>query len=60
MHIILRKPGHPYFMNTVKLGTTEEVKDVGVYVNPTLKPSNYCKRAAEKARAVLNYKKLSL
>jgi hypothetical protein len=54
MHIGLRNPRHPYFMNGVKLGTTEEEKDVGVYVNPTLKPSNHCKRAADKARAVLN------
>jgi ribonuclease P/MRP protein subunit RPP40 len=58
MHIGLRNPRHPYFMNGVKLGTTEEEKDVGVYVNPTLKPSNHCKRVAEKARAVLYATKL--
>jgi predicted YcjX-like family ATPase len=41
-------------MNRVKLGTTEEEKNVGVYVDPTLKPSNHCKKVAEKARAILN------
>jgi hypothetical protein len=54
MHIGLRNPRHPYFMNGVKLGTTEEEKDVGVYVDPTLKPSNHCKKVVEKARAILN------
>jgi hypothetical protein len=35
------------------LGTTEEEKDVGIYVNPSLKPGMHCKKAANKAMAIL-------
>ncbi len=55
MHIRTNNPRTKYFINgyRTKLGTTEEEKDVGVYVNHSLKPSNHCKRAADKARAVM-------
>jgi hypothetical protein len=41
-------------MRGTKLKTTEEEKDMGVYVIKNLKPSSQCHRAAVRATAVLN------
>jgi hypothetical protein len=40
-------------MKGIKLGTTQEEKDVVVYVIPMLKPSTRCKKAADKAFSVI-------
>jgi hypothetical protein len=54
IHIGTNNPRTEYFINGTKLGTTEEEKDVGAYVNPSLKPSNHCKREADKAQQCLS------
>ncbi len=53
MHIGKNNPRNTYHMDGVTFGTTEEEKDVGIYVNPSLKPGTHCKKAANKAMAVL-------
>jgi hypothetical protein len=53
MHIGTNNPRYKYYMNGEELGCTNEEKDVGVYINTTLKPSSHCKRTANKAMAVL-------
>jgi hypothetical protein len=52
MHIGENNPRNLYYMNGVPLGTPEEEKDVGVYINPSLKPGAHC-TAANKPMAVL-------
>lgn len=54
MHIGKNNPQYEYFMKGKKLITTEEEKDVGVYVSKSLKPTNQCHWAATRATAVLN------
>ncbi len=54
MHVGRHNPQYEYFMKGKKLATTEEEKDVGVYVTKNLKPSTHCHRVATKASAVLN------
>jgi hypothetical protein len=49
-----------YFMRGVKLGTTEEERDIGVTVARNLKPSAQCNKAAGRATAVGAQKKLPL
>jgi tetrahydromethanopterin S-methyltransferase subunit G len=53
MHIGQNNPRYEYTMNGQTLSKTEEEKDIGVYVNHTLKPGNQCKKAAVKAGQVL-------
>jgi hypothetical protein len=48
------QPQYEYFMKGKKLATTEEEKDVGVYVTKNLKPSTHCHRVAIKESVVLN------
>jgi hypothetical protein len=45
---------HQYKQPHIQLlhGTTEEEKDVGIYISPSLKPGNHCRKAANKAQAV--------
>jgi hypothetical protein len=54
MHLGRHNPMYEYYMKGRKLATTEEEKDVGVYVTKNLKPSTQCHRAATRATAVLN------
>lgn len=54
MHVGRNNPEYDYFMNGVKVCTTEEEKDVGVMVTKNLKPSLQCSKAAGRATAVLN------
>jgi hypothetical protein len=54
MHVGRQNPHYEYQMKGKKLATTEEEKDVGVYVTKNLKPSSQCHRAAVRATAVLN------
>jgi hypothetical protein len=54
MHVGKHNPQFEYYMRGTKLKTTEEEKDVGVYVTKNLKPSSQCHRAAVRATAVLN------
>ena len=54
MHVGRHNPRYDYFMGGQKLATTEEEKDVGVYVTSNLKPSRQCHIAATRATAVLN------
>jgi hypothetical protein len=44
---------HKYYMKGTLLGTTEEEKYIGVYINPTLKPREHCRKAANKTMGVL-------
>jgi ribonucleases P/MRP protein subunit RPP40 len=53
MHLGNQNPKYEYTMNGQKLLISEEEKDVGVYVNTSLKPGNQCKKAATKATQVL-------
>jgi hypothetical protein len=46
MHDRRKNPEHDYYMNGVRLSIVEEEKDVGIRVNPSLKPARHCKRAA--------------
>jgi hypothetical protein len=52
MHIATNNPRFSYYVNRVKVDITEEKEDKGVSINPSLKPSNYCRKAAIKAQAV--------
>jgi ribonuclease P/MRP protein subunit RPP40 len=54
MHVGRHNPMYEYYMKGRKLATTEEEKDVGVYVTKNLKPCTQCHRAATRAKAVLN------
>jgi hypothetical protein len=40
-------------MKGTLLGTTEQAKDVGVYITPTMKPGEHCRKTANKAKGVL-------
>jgi hypothetical protein len=53
MHVGAHNPGYEYFMRGVKLGTTEEERDIGVTVSSNLKPAAQCSKAAGRATAVL-------
>jgi hypothetical protein len=53
MHIGKDNPRHKYYMKGTLLGTTEEEEGVGVYITPTLKPGEHCRKAANKAMGVL-------
>jgi len=53
MHIGRTNPRHEYYMNGIKLTTTEEEKDVGVLIHSSLKPSRQCEKAAMTASGVL-------
>jgi hypothetical protein len=52
MHTVKDNLGHKYCMKGTLLGTTEEDKVVGVYINPTLKPGGNCRKATNKAMGV--------
>ena len=53
MHIGRRNQRHEYVMNGVKLKETEEEKDLGVWVESSLKPAMQCEVAARKANQML-------
>lgn len=54
MHVGRNNPRHDYFMNGIKLTTTEEEKDVGVIIHSSLKPTRQCEKAAATAVGVLS------
>lgn len=54
MHVGKKNPGHEYFMNGEKIGTTDEERDIGVTINKNLKPTAQCVKAAGTATAKLN------
>jgi hypothetical protein len=54
MHVGRNNPQYEYNMNGVKLGKTEEEKDVGIWITKNLKPTVQCHKAASRAKAVLN------
>jgi len=54
MHVGKNNPNHEYFMRGVKIGTTEEERDIGVVITKNLKPSAQCAKAAGRASSVLN------
>lgn len=54
MHIGRNNPEYEYHMNGMKLNTTDEEKDVGVWITKNLKPAAQCQKAATRAKAVLN------
>jgi hypothetical protein len=43
MHIRHKKPSYDYTMNGQNLSKTDEEKDVGVYMNHTLRPAHSAK-----------------
>ena len=53
MHIGRKNKKYKYEMNGQQLTTTDEVRDLGVIVSKTLKPSAQCTKAAQTARTVL-------
>ncbi len=53
MHFGNKNPQHEYFMNGVKLETVSEEKDLGVWVQDTLKPSKQCEKAASAAHGMI-------
>jgi hypothetical protein len=54
MHVGKNNPCYEYTMRGVKLGVTEEERDIGVVITKNLKPSEQCSKAAGRATAVLN------
>ncbi len=54
MHVGRNNPEYDYTMRGVKLGKTDEEKDIGVTITKNLKPSVQCEKAAGRAMAVLN------
>ena len=54
MHVGRNNPEYDYTMRGVKLGKTEEEKDIGVTITKNLKPSVQCEKAAGRAASVLN------
>jgi hypothetical protein len=54
MHIGTNNAHYQYLMNDEQLGTTDSERDLGVIVEKSLKPSAQCKKAATKAKMVLN------
>jgi hypothetical protein len=53
MHLGRNNPEYEYTMRGVRLGTTEEERDIGVIVTKNLKPSAQCSKAAGRALTVL-------
>jgi hypothetical protein len=53
LHIGTKNPGYPYYMNGNQLATTDNEKDLGIYVSSTAKPSFQCAQAAKKANQIL-------
>ncbi len=53
MHLGRSNPEYEYTMRGVKLGTTEEERDIGVIITKNLKPSAQCSKAAGRAMTVL-------
>ncbi len=54
MYVGRNNPPYEYFMKGKKLITTEEEKDVSVYVSKSMKPTNQGHRAETRATGVLN------
>jgi hypothetical protein len=54
MHVGRNNPEYDYTMRGVKLGKTDEEKDIGVTITKNLKPSVQCEKAAGRAASVLN------
>jgi Reverse transcriptase (RNA-dependent DNA polymerase) len=53
MHVGRGNPNHEYSMNSTRLATTKEERDVGVIISENLKPAAQCKKAAQTASSVL-------
>ena len=53
MHVGKKNKGYTYEMNGQPLATTEEVRDLGVIMSKSLKPTAQCAKAAQTARTVL-------
>ena len=53
MHVGRSNPGYKYNMNGVELGVTEEERDLGVWMESSLKPSLQCTKAASNANRIL-------
>ena len=53
MHIGNKNLNHQYVMNDIPLKVTESEKDIGVYVQPSLKPSVQIAESVKKANRVL-------
>jgi ribonuclease P/MRP protein subunit RPP40 len=54
MHVGRNNPEYDYTMRGVKLGKTDEEKDIGVTITKNLKPSVQCEKAEGRAMAILN------
>jgi len=53
LHVGRNNPEYEYFMDSVKVGTTDMERDVGVMVAKSLKPGEQCGIAAGRAMSVL-------
>ena len=53
MHIGRNNPRNKYYMNGVELSVTEEEKDLGIWMDNTLKPGLQCSKAAADANRML-------
>ena len=53
MHIGRKNKRFEYTMDGVRLGVVEEEKDLGVWMESTMKPTRQCEAAAKQANAVL-------
>ena len=53
LHIGKNNPRHEYFMKGKKIEEAEEEKDLGVWVNTSMKPSKQCAAAAKAANFAL-------
>ena len=53
MHCGRNNPSYSYYMDNKKLQEVKEERDIGVSITDNLKPSNQCRQAANRAKAVL-------
>ena len=53
MHVGRRNKKYEYEMGGEKLKEVEEEKDLGVWINSSMKPSTQCERAAKSANRAL-------
>ena len=53
MHVGFNNPGYEYSMDSKKLETTEEERDLGVIMSRKLKPGQQCSKATRTAQMVL-------
>ena len=53
LHVGKNNPEYTYSMNGIQLNSVEYEKDIGIYIDQSLKPSRHCNEAVKRANAVL-------